>query len=308
VAREVARVVAPRLPTRYGEVVDAPRPADRRPARLAALLGDAPCTDAPANVARELAAWITAHDAAAIAASGACKSGAPCAFTRPGKPTIAACADGIASLVFATWTYADGAANVELVRSAVFRRGPSLVPVVSATATHMAVPCAACGDAFEGETLGATLYRHAGHPIAIVQRSGATTAMSVVVDGAPGAAPPERAEPARLREPDATLGDLVETGAPDGTTYWHFDGASWSAIVTVPYDVAAALPATASPAARFVFEDAQRTFARWSLQQFEAGKWATDPAARAALRRDLVRVHVDPATLARIDAEAAKLP
>lgn len=100
----------------------------------------------------------------------------------------------------------------------MFRRGPSLAPVVSATATHMAVPSAACGDAFEGETLAATLYHHAGHPIAIVQRSGATTAMSVVVDGMLGAAPRGRAEPARLPEPDATLGAVVETRAPDGTS------------------------------------------------------------------------------------------
>ena len=302
VAREVARVVTPRLSTRYDEVVDAPPPADRRPARLAALLDDAPCTDAPASAARELAAWIAAHDPAAIAASGACKPGAPCAFTRPDKPTIAACGNGPASLMFATWSYVDPEAGVGVVRSAVFRRGPSLAPVVSA------LLCTACGDVFKGEALNATLYRHAGHSIAIIQGSGATRAMSVVVDGAPGAAPPAGAKPAWLGEPDATLGDVVATGTPQGTTYWHFDGASWSAIVTVPFDDVAALPATASPAARFVFEDAQRTFARGRLQRFEPGKWAADPAARAALRRDLVRIDADPATLARVDAEAAKLP
>jgi len=172
----------------------------------------------------------------------------------------------------------------------------------------MAIPCSACGDAFDGETLGATLYRHAGHSIVLIQRTGETTAMSVVVDGALGAAPPASAAPARLREPDAMLGDVVETGTPAGTTYWHFDGVSWSAIITVPFDDTAALPATASPAARLVFEDAQRIFARWSLQRFEPGKWAADPVARAALHRDLVRVGAAPATLARVDAEAAKLP
>ena len=197
------------------------------------------------------------------------------------------------------------ASGATLIRSAVFRRGASLTEVVSAAATRAASVCVACDD-HAGEVLGATLYRHAGHAIALV--SNERNELTVVVDGGVGPAPPAGAARASLREPAVALGDVAATSAPRETTYWHFDGARWQSIVTVPFGDAATAPADAPPAARLLFDADQRAFGRWSLQSFDANAWAVDPAARAALRRDLVRAGADAATLARVDAEAARVP
>jgi hypothetical protein len=133
------------------------------------------------------------------------------------------------------------------------------------------------------------------------------TAMSLFVDGARAAAPPPTATFASLREPAVEVADVLEAAPSSGVVYWHHDGAAWQRVVAVPYANTAAPPAAASPAARFLFEDTQRGFARGNLAEFDRKKWATDASVRASTRRDLIRAGADTAVVGRIDAEAARV-
>ena len=112
----------------------------------------------------------------------------------------------------------------------------------------------------------------------------------------------------RLREPEASYKAIVETaGGSGGTMYSHFDGTSWQRIVEVPFGINAPLPAPASPAAKFLFDDNLRVYARWALRDFDPARWASGGAVRAATRRELVLAGASAAMLARIDAEAASV-
>jgi hypothetical protein len=320
VARVIEDFLAPAVPRKYGEVVEEPPPADRRPAKLQALLGDAPCVAAPSRVASDVEQWIRSHDAEVLVTAGECERGKPCRWTVPTKPEIAdSCVDGARGYALATWSYDDIAQNERLGRSVLFSLAPTLGPVATATHRNQISICAACGDSMIGNSIDVELHRRGSHLIATVfdvamsreQTTGAQTA-STFVDGIRAAAPPAKAELGRaewshLGEPDVQFKGLLQASTGSGIAYLHFDGASWQQVVEIPYGTTATLPASASGAARYLFGEQMRRLALGNLRSFELTKWASDPAVRTATHHDLVTAGASAAVLAAVDAEAAAM-
>jgi hypothetical protein len=200
----------------------------------------------------------------------------------------------------------------------VFSLAPALAPIATATSHEPIEVCAACGGGGTGSWLDVEFHRRGAQLIStIIETKLAdnqlTTTVSAFVDGTRAAAlaipttPGAEVTRGRLREPDATCTGVIETSGGSGIVYSHFDGTSWQRVVEVPFGSSTPLPATASPAAKFLFDDNLRVFARWHLREFDPARWASDEAVRAATRQDLVLARASAAMLARIDAEAASV-
>jgi len=320
VARVIEDFLAPGVSRKYGEIVEGPPPADRRPAKLQALLGDAPCVAAPSRVASDVEQWIRSHDGEALVTAGECERGKPCRWTAPTKPVIAdSCVDGARGYALAIWSYDDTAQNERLGRSVLFSLAPTLGPLATATHRGQISICAACDDSMIGNSIDVDLHRRGSRLIATVfdismlreQTTGPQTA-STFVDGIRAAAPPARptlgrAEWTRLSEPYAELKGLLTASTGQGTLYLHFDGSSWQQVVEIPYGTTATLPASASRAARYLFDESMRVKALGNLRSFQLTTWASTPGVRTATRHDLVTAGASGAVLAAVDAEAAAM-
>lgn len=315
VARDIARFLAPAVATKYGEILEVPPPADPRAAKLQALLGDAPCTKAPPRVVTDVERWMRAHEADALLATGDCKPGEACPWTHPSTPVIAdSCVDGARGYALATWKYEDPSLDERITRAVVFSLAPALAPIATATSRETIKPCGACGGGDAGTSLDVEFHRRGARLVSTIieklAESQSTTTVSTFVDGTRAAAPVTPGTEVawgRLHEPDAIYKGIVETASGSGTVYLHFDGTSWQRIAEVSWGSNMVPPAPASPAAKFLFDDNQRGYARWALRKFDPARWASDGAVRAATRRDLVRAGASAAMLARIDAEAASV-
>jgi hypothetical protein len=319
VARAIERFLAPAVTRKYGEIVDGrPPPVDRRPAKLQALLGDAPCTAAPPRVTSDVEVWIRAHEAEVLVTAGECERGKPCRWTAPTKPVIAdSCVDGARGYVLATWSYDDTAQNERLGRSVLFSLAPTLTPLATATNRGQINICAACDGGVVGNSLDIDLHRHGSQLIATVFDSNsrdqpATTTISTFVDGIRAATPPARAdrgraEWSRLGEPTIEFKGLLVAAMSGGTVYLHFDGTSWEQVVEIRYDATTTLPASASRAARYLLDESRRTTAVANLRNFTPKWWASDPVSRASTHRDLVLAGAPEALVATVDAEAAAM-
>ena len=319
VARDIARFLAPAVATKHGEILEVPPPADPRPAKLQALLGDAPCTKAPPRVVTDVERWMRAHEADALLDTGECKRGEACPWTHPSTPVIAdSCVDGARGYALATWNYDDPSRNERITRAVVFSLAPALAPLATATSHAEIEVCAACGGGGTGTWLDVEFHRRGARLISTIIETKladnqSTTTISSFVDGTRAAAlatptaPGAEVTRGRLREPEALCNGVVEISSGSGIVYSHFDGTSWQPIVEVPWGISAPLPASASPAAKFLFDDSLRVFARWALRDFDPARWANDGAIRATTRRDLVHAGASAAMLARIDAEAASV-
>jgi hypothetical protein len=282
VAREIERVLAPVDP-------ETPvAPPDPRPAALARLLGDAPCAPASAAESRRLAAWIAANDARELVAHGDCDPAAPCRWTNASAPApIATCAADGRGYIAATWIYEDD--DARLVRAAAFAFSPTTFALL-ATATQRddGPDCPACAPR-AGPILEVDFHRRGAKSIATIADKSPNGTMTTFVDGAPAAAPPPGATWCALDDPYVQARDCVE--APDKVAgeYFYFDGARWQSFLSAEagFGRDAALPPSASRAARFVFDVLRRAEARRNLATFDAAAWTRDPAARARTRRDL---------------------
>lgn len=319
VARDIARFLAPAVATTHGEIIEVPPPADPRPGKLQALLGDAPCSNAPPRVVTDVEQWMRAHEADALLATGECKRGEACPWTHPSTPVIAdSCVDGARGYALATWSYDDPPHNERVTRTVVFSLAPALAPIATSTSHADIVVCAACGGGGTGTWLDVEFHRRGARLVSTIIETKladnqSTKTVSTFVDGTRAAALAIPAAPGvevawgRLREPDAIYKGIVEIVSGSGTVYWQFDGTSWQRIVEIPWGIDTAQPAPGPPAAKFLFDDNLRVYARWSLRDFDPAKWASDGAIRATTRRELVRAGASAAMLARIDAEAASV-
>jgi hypothetical protein len=258
-----------------------------------------------------------AHEADALLATGECKRDEACPWTHPSTPVIAdSCVDGARGYALATWNYEDPSRDERVTRAVVFSLAPALAPIATATSHATIKVCGACGGGDDGTWLDVEFHRRGARLVSTIIETrladGQSTTVSTFVDGTRAAALPTPAVPGaevgwgRLREPEGICKGIVETASGSGTVYLHFDGTSWQRIVEVPYGNTA-LPASASPAAKFLFDDSQRVYARWHLRDFDPTKWASAGTVRAATRRDLVLAGASAAMLARIDAEAASV-
>ena len=320
VARVIDGFLATAVTRKYGEVIEGPPPVDRRPAKLQALLGDAPCVAAPARVASDVEVWIHSHDAEVIVTAGECERGKPCRWTTPTKPVIAdSCVDGARGYALATWSYDDTAANERLTRSVLFSLAPTLAPLATATHRGQITICAACGDSLIGNVIDVELHRHGSQLIATVfdvlmvpEQSTGTQTASTFVDGIRAAAPPAkpdlgRVEWSHIGEPTTEFKGLLVAAISGGTVYLHFDGTSWEQVLEIRYDATSTLPASASRAARYLLDDSMRAKAVGNLRSFQLTTWASTPGVRTVVRHDLVTAGASAAVLAAVDAEAAAM-
>jgi hypothetical protein len=315
---EISR--AQRLPAaRYRGELE--RLHDHRADRLMAMLGDTACPTASRAAVQavrpRLAAWIAAHDPAALIAHGECKAGAACVWSHAQPIGVsAACAAGDQAYYQVNWSYLDPTGQQRLARAGLFHdRAGALTLVASATAVGDNVPddCAACSPPPIAQ-LEVKWYRRRASLIAMAvgAQDAPPGAITVDVDGTAVAATTGTAGWQVFEDPEyteaVTAPDVVRNEQPNHqVAYLHWD-AGWKPLATFEPPT----PATPVPkldgAALWLWQEARKSAAHGTIASFEIARWQRDAAYRAEVQQALALMGADKPSLARAAAAAAAVP
>jgi hypothetical protein len=316
VMRELARVRASRADD---ALIYLPDP---RPTALRALLGDTPCT--PATAAEVAAArakittWIKDHAAQDLLDHGMCTMGKRCRAQHPTPVTIEASCVAVARGYYAaSWSYSD---NPSVVHDGLFYvAGGALTLVTSAAGPIRSSP-----------PLEVKLSRHGDHLVALAlgreellpvvpyrNRDELTRSRAYAIDGVLTTLPRRaRTDWYRFGETEYRMGNpapaadgLIAEWSDDRreVALWHWDGA-WTQLVAFPLTLRGPVPAT-NPAGRWLWDQARLTTATAFLSnfQYQFMTWRDSADVRADTAEALAVVGADPAIIARVAAEAARV-
>ena len=291
-AADVERVITPKEPSRFGELLDPPYPADPRIAELEALLGDRPCPVASAVTRQKavatIAAWMGVHDPSPWAHA---------------PDVLSSCEDSTRGYYVVRWTQiVDKAVTA---RDAVFYVDAKGATSLATTSTSACADCGAPLPAYD-----ARFVRHSATLVALVRATGEGAHPFLwATDGIATTAPASSFTQWYAVDLDGAvvMPDVIQIRNEAETHLWHWDG-TWRQLPEFAIATESTEQPPRDPAAAWLWHESQRESAVEDLRAFDLDAWAASPAVRARTLRALALAGAGADVIAHVTTYGTEAP